>query len=698
MGMRASRNSKLIYGLTIFSSAFLVFQVQPILGKMIMPWFGGAAGVWIVCLMFFQTVLLLGYLYAHLLTRKFRPRTQGRIHAALLAASFLTLPILPKNYWKPTPGMDPVWHILSLLGVTVGLPYLLLCATSPLLQAWQAQKQADSALYRLYAVSNAGSMLALLSYPIVVEPWVSTSHQGVVWSLAYGAVALLCLLISLTFPKQNAIDAPADSTSAPDWEIKILWMSLAACGSALLLSITNHLSQNVASVPLLWVIPLALYLLTFILCFEGRAWYRRNLFLRLLGLALGAMAYSLGPMFAGLPLTVLIALYCSGLFICCMFCHGELARRKPDPLHLTSFYLMSALGGAMGAVFVAVLAPRIFSGYYELRIALGSCAVLALVVHHRDPQSPFYKARWQPGWLVMVVLALAVIVGLGVTGWEDARSARVRVRNFYGVLRVVDQVEPNVVLLKGDLGEPLDGDARFKKLMNGTIDHGLQFQSPARRNQPTCYYGPDSGAGVVLKSAAPGTPQTVGVIGLGAGTLAAYGRSGDRYRFYEINPLVVRMANEEFSFLRDSPAKIEIARGDARLSLENEQPQGFDVLVVDAFSGDAIPVHLLTREAFELYFRHLKPDGLLAVHISNQYLNLAPVVGGAARRLGKDAVRVKNEPDAPREIYRATWILVGNQQGFLRTPEAVKAGKLLTAEDRQLLWTDDYSSLFKILK
>ncbi len=687
----------MFYGLAIFSAAFLVFQVQPILGKIIMPWFGGAAGVWIVCLMFFQVVLLLGYFYAHLLTRIFRPRVQGWIHAGLLAASLLLLPIVPKDYWKTSAGMDPALHILLLLGVTIGLPYFLLSATSPLLQAWYVQKQSGSNLYRFYAVSNTGSMLALMSYPVLVEPWFRTSRQGAGWSVAYGGVALLCVLISLSSRGTDTWSARAVSTPAPGWGMQILWISLAACGSALLLSITNHISQNIASVPLLWVIPLALYLLTFILCFAGRAWYRRGLFLRLLALALGAMAYSLTPAFSGLPFVVSILLYCSGLFICCMFCHGELARLKPDPVHVTSFYLMCALGGAIGALFVALAAPRLFSGFYELRIALGGCAILALVVQYRDPQSPFHHARWQPGWLVMVGLALMIIVGLVVTGREEARGARVMVRNFYGVLRVIDRVAPGATLARGEVPHPPVEDPRFTELMNGTIDHGVQFLSPARRNQATSYYGRISGIGMALR--APETAaRKVGVIGLGAGTLAAYGRSGDRFKFYEIDPLVEQIANREFSFLRDSQARIEIVMGDARMSLEQEQPQEFDVLAVDAFSSDAIPVHLLTREAFQLYFRHLKPDGLLAVHISNQHLNLAPIVGDAAAWLNKLAVLVRNEPEQTQEVYRATWILVGNPEGFLGRPEIMKAGNPLIVGEPHIKWTDDESSLFKILK
>jgi hypothetical protein len=689
--------SKLIYGLVIFSSAFLLFQVQPILGKMILPWFGGSAGVWIVCLLFFQVVLLFGYLYAHALVRKFRARTQGRIHAALLIASLLVLPILPKDAGKPLIPYDPAFHILWLLAITVGLPYFLLSSTSPLLQAWYVHEKADAAPYRLYAVSNAGSMLALVSYPILVEPWIATSHQAVGWSWGYAAVALLCAGIALASSRHDPTGGQVEGAPAPPGKVQALWISLAACGSALLLAITHHITQNIAAVPLLWVIPLALYLLTFILCFEGRAWYRRDLFLRLLGVALGSMAYALAPSFAGLPLLASIALYCGCLFVCCMFCHGELARLKPDPTHLTRFYLMCSLGGALGALFVAVIAPRVFSGDYELRIAIGCCALLVLVVHHRDPESLFYRARWQPAWLIMVAAVVAIIVSLGVTAREEAKGARLMVRNFYGVLRIVDEVGPNVMMVQGKAIRSLGGDLRFEKLMNGTIDHGLQFLSPERRDLPTTYYGPESGVGITLKAAGTATPLNVGVIGLGVGTLAAYARRGDHYTFYEINPLVVRLAHQEFTFLRDSPAPIDVVLGDGRLSLEQVSPQGFDVLVVDAFSGDAIPIQSLTREAFALYFRHLKSAGVLAVHTSNQYLNLAPVVAGAAFGLHKEAVLVENKADSPRGIYRATWILVGDPQGFLGKTEIEKTGAILAATSPQIRWTDDYSSLLKVI-
>src|SRR5579862_93511 len=321
LGARLHMISKFIFALMIFSSAFLLFQVQPMLAKIILPWFGGSAGVWIVCLVFFQIVLLLGYSYAHILVSRFHGRTPAQIHAGLLAASLLVLPILPRESWRPPTPTSPAFHILSLLTLTVGLPYFLLSATSPLLQAWYADKDTSASPYRFYAVSNMGSMLALVSYPILVEPWVATSSQARGWSWAYACVAMLCAIFALNSVRGQGISKGMESASspAPGWVTKSLWIALAACGSALFISITHHITQNIAAIPLLWIIPLALYLVTFILCFEGRGWYRRDLFLRLLGVALGSMAYAVSPSFTGLPLKVAIPLYCSCLFVCCMF-------------------------------------------------------------------------------------------------------------------------------------------------------------------------------------------------------------------------------------------------------------------------------------------------------------------------------------------------------------------------------------------
>jgi hypothetical protein len=727
-----ARANSIIYGIAIFASAFLLFEVEPIIAKMILPWFGGVAAVWAVCLVFFQTALLLGYLYAHALTRRLSPRTQGRVHAAVLLASLLALRIVPNERWKPAGPDHPALRILLLLCAAVGVPFSVLSTTSPLLQAWYARTRSGARPYRLYALSNIGSLLALVSYPILIEPWISTTHQAFAWSVGYAVVVLLCAAIALGGWGFNpavsdafssgalAPEAVAPTLSAPSktgatgaevialsgastatlvpTSLLLLWLALAACSSALLLAVTNHVTQNIASVPFLWILPLSLYLLSFILCFDARGWYQRGLFLRLLGIAIGAMAYALAPSFAGLPWKILIALFCAGFFICCMFCHGELERLKPAPEHLTAFYLMIALGGALGAMFVALVAPAIFSGYYELHAALGLCAILVLVVHYRDPASPFYGKRLNPGWLVMAGLVVAAIASLFVTAREQAAGTRLIVRNFYGVLRVIDSREPNIPLPSPGGPTVASQDPRFRKMMNGTIDHGLQFLNPARRRQPTTYYGTNSGIGIALRAAREQRALKVGAIGLGIGTVATYGRAGDSYTFYEINPLVEKVAGQQFTFLRDSPAKINIILGDARLSLEREQPQNYDVLIVDAFSGDSIPVHLLTRQAFQLYFRNLKPDGVLAVHVSNQYLNLEPVVAAAAGALGKEAVIVNHEVDASEGVYPSTWILLGSRNGFLAQSAIERAGEILPTTPASSLWTDNYSSLWRVLK
>jgi len=421
-------------------------------------------------------------------------------------------------------------------------------------------------------------------------------------------------------------------------------------------------------------------------------------FLRLLGVFLGCMAYGLSPSLSSLPLWILISLFCVGLFSCCMFCHGELARLKPDPSHLTSFYFWSSLGSVAGAAFVAILAPRVFSGFYELHLALGACALLAVVVHRNDPASPFRQPNWRLALRVLYGLAATIIVALFLLARDEPASANRIVRNFYGVLRVSDEAAPNVVLLKDDEQSRPKNDLRFRRLMNGTITHGLQFLAPARRDQPASYYGPNSGIALAFTALASRGQRRVGVIGLGIGTVAAYGHAGDKLTFYEINPLVAKIAQQDFTFLRDSKAQISFELGDARLGLERQPPQHLDLLAVDAFSSDSIPVHLLTLEAFELYFRHLKPDGILAVHISNRHLYLEPVVAAAAEKLGKDAVVIESPSDRENEIYLARWVLLANR-GFLQQfPNVEEAGEPATPLARVKLWTDTYSSLFAVLK
>jgi SAM-dependent methyltransferase len=682
----------ILYALTIVVSAFLLFQVQPVIAKIILPWFGGSAAVWTVCMLFFQMALLLGYLYAHALVRYLKPRTQMLVHAGLLLVSALALPVYPSASWKPLSGEEPTLRILGLLAVTVGLPYFLLSTTGPLLQAWYARRFQGAMPYRLYALSNAGSMFALLSYPVLFEPVFTTHQQAWMWSAAYGVFVVLCGVTAIGSGRAALAGPGRDEAAAADAAIAppsakqyLMWLLLPAVASVLLLAITNHLSQNVAAIPFLWVLPLSIYLLTFILCFEGSGWYRRNPYLQLLAVALGAMAYALSIDSTGsVPLRVMVPLFTMGLFTCCMVCHGELARLKPDPRYLTHFYVMIAAGGALGGLLVGLIAPHLFNALYEMPLGLVACAVLVVWVLRQDAELKWFRRWRQPAPTVAAVLTVALAVFVGMQIRDSVRGSRVLVRNFYGALRVRDS------------GPATQLDAT-RTLTHGTINHGEQFLNPARRDLPTTYYGPNTGVGLTIRERGKTRAIRVGVIGLGTGTIAAYGRLGDYYRFYEINPLVLRLAHTEFSFLPDCKAKVDVAMGDARLSLERESPENFDVLAVDAFSSDSIPVHLLTLEAMLLYFRHLRPDGVLAVHISNRYLDLEPVLAGETRATGKVARVVDTDDDDTQDVFGATWVLITSPaSGF--HGEELKDSAEIESKRTVRLWTDDYSNLFRILK
>lgn len=667
----------LLHAATIFLSAFLLFQVQPMIAKIILPWFGGTANVWTVCMLFFQVALLLGYLYSYAVLRFLRPRAQTAVHSVLLLASCATLPIHPAAHWKPLDGNDPELRILALLAATIGLPYLSLSTTSPLIQAWVARTHAGALPYRLFALSNVGSLLALISYPVAVEPLLATRTQTNVWSFGYTAFAICCAGSAMLTRNRRAIPEPEADAPAPGAERLLLWLGLSACGSMFLLSVTTHLSQDVAPIPFLWVAPLSVYLLTFIIAFEREGGYPRKWILPLLPPALVAMAYSLSVDNVNMAVKVVVPLFVAGMFVACMACHGEMARSKPHPRHLALFYLMVAAGGAFGGLFVGLFAPAIFSAYRELPIAIVLCAVLILIVLHEELSGP----RGRRIWLTAMGLAIAIAGYLANEQRKAAEGTRVTARNFYGSLQV------------RDIGAPDDSDWA-RKLVHGTINHGQQYLDPTRRRQPTSYFGPRSGVGQAIAIARSGASQKVGVVGLGAGVIAAYCRSGDTYRFYEINPLVHDLAQSQFTFLKDCPAKVSVILGDGRLSLEREPSQNFDVLALDAFSSDSIPVHLLTREAFDLYFRHLKPDGVLSVQISNRYLDLKPVVRRAIEVFGKHAVLVDVEEDEDSDFLSSTYVLVSGNAQKMRNV----SGAPLPPSPGFRLWTDDYSNLFGILE
>ncbi len=570
---------QLLFAGTIFSSAFLLFLVQPLIAKQILPWFGGSAAVWSICMVFFQAVLLAGYAYSDWVTRHLRVRVQAALHVGLLLASLAFLPLVVAARWKPTGAEDPTWLILGLLLATIGLPYFLLSTTGPLVQSWVARTPWSARVYRYFSLSNLASLLSLLSYPVLIEPRSSLLQQAQGWSWGYGAFVVLCAGTTLLVAYRWSEAVPASTSTAaegeetpPRWSDALLWLALPALASWLLLAVTNHITQNVAAVPFLWILPLSLYLFTFVLCFESDRWYRRGVFLPLTAGVLVLCAFGLqhhigSDVRTGLPI------YVGGLFVLCMFLHGETARLRPAPRYLTRFYLMLSLGGAIGGALVGLVAPHVLPAYYELGIGLTLTALAAVaVLRHRL-------------WLRLsgVALAACCVFFLVAQIRSDRLGARHLVRSFYGALITFDVRRANP-------------PSYVRLLSHGSIKHGEQFLDPLRRREPTTYYGATSGIGRAM-AAAPGGPRRVGLIGLGAGTLATYGRSGDVYRIYEINPQVFELADSEFTFLRDSPAQTERVLGDARLALEREAPQGFDLLAVDAFSGDAVPVHLLTAEA-----------------------------------------------------------------------------------------------------
>lgn len=669
----------MLYAITIFLSSFLLFLVQPLIARLILPWFGGTAAVWTTCMLFFQCILLAGYAYAHATSAKLGPRGQAILHTILLAAAAATLPILPDPSWKPEGGGEPISRILLLLTATVGLPYLLISSTSPLVQAWFSRARPGANPYRLFAVSNFASLLALVGYPLFVEPNLTNGQQVYGWSWMFAGFAVLCSALAWTAAKAqpgalaDASPVVADAPAPRGREIA-LWLALSATGSVILLAVTNHITQNIAAIPLLWLAPLTLYLLTFILCFEGQGLYRQAWWWPVVLAAVGAMAWLLVEPDHQFDLYVQLGVFLTGLFIACMFCHGELYRLRPANRHLTAFYLWVSVGGALGGLFVAVVAPLAFKAYYELGIGLAACALLAAIVYRS---------------LNRIALGASLVLLLGTTGavTYDAIKfqdyARLTVRNFYGVLRVKEY---------GTEGE----EDHLRRLLHGTIMHGEQYMNGSKRQELTSYYQVTSGIGKAIASKQAGGPIRVGVVGLGTGTLAGYGRKGDFYKFYDINPAVVTIARSDFKYLGDSEARIEVALGDARLTLERDAPEKFDVLAVDAFSSDSIPVHLITREALAVYLRHMKPGGIIAFHVSNRFLNLGPVVGQLAKVSGAHAVNVYEKGEEDRT--QSDWVLVSLDRKALEDKVIKDVSEPVEERPLWRLWTDDYNNLVQILK
>lgn len=672
-----------LFATTVFLSAFLLFQIQPIVAKMILPWFGGSSSVWSVCIVFFQVELLLGYAYVHWLHEKLAPARQTLVHGGLLLLSLALLPVAADPAWKGAALVHPSWSVLALLATAVGAPYLMLSTTGPLMQAWYARSFPASVTvahpYRLYALSNLASMLALLSYPVLVEPLWPVGTQAMAWSAGYVAFVAVCLCTALLARRRMAeqINDEAvmlEAAKHPGWRECLLWIGLSATASILLLAMTQHLTQDVAPVPFLWILPLTIYLLSFILCFDAPRYYVRPWFLAALPLCFWAMD---GVLDAGTDVPVLIAIISVSLFVFCMVCHGELVRRKPPLRYLTLFYLMLSVGGALGGFLVGLVAPAVFTAYFELPLGLFLCASLVVAVLWRE---------FKPVWRGLLLLAL---LGYGARladiSFEYVNGYRTVVRNFYSQLRVLDSTDKAL--------------GPMRTMLHGRISHGEQFMAATQRKQPTAYYCELSGIGRTIRSLQQARPFKLGVVGLGAGTLATYGRAGDELRIYEINEQVLDLARSEFTYLADSPARIVPVLGDGRLMLEREAPQQFDLLAMDAFSGDSIPAHLLTLEAMKTYLGHLKPDGLLAVHITNHYLDLKPVMAAAAQHFGKTAVLYSLEPkDDDAYCRNSDWVLFMSAQQAAHLPAGLQGGEALVPRVGFKPWTDSFSNLLGILK
>lgn len=756
-----------LLGVLSLLSAFLLFQVQPVISKYVLPWFGGSPGVWTTCMVFFQVILFAGYAYAHGLSR-LRPRTQAWVHSGLMLAALVVLPIEPGAGWKPTGQEDPAGRILLLLLGTVGLPYFILSSTSPLTQVWFTRAFPGGNPWRLYALSNIGSLAALLSYPFFFEPRLEVTSQTWLWSGAFVAFALLATFLAWkTTPIPGLTQATPESSKeetrdGPPWWHRLLWVALPALASAMLLATTNHVCQDVAVVPFMWVVPLSLYLLTFIICFEHERWYVRWLWtLPALGvLFITAAGKKIGEGIDLSPTYLAELAWCfTAMFFACMICHGELARLKPKPSRLTEFYLWMSAGGALGGMLVSLVAPRVFQTFMEWPVGLMLCllvAGLALIIAFRQMSFPWLliltaviglvllpldrivSHRWGKGspvgylidlvynhlqhlsleaswvrWLIDGVLlsyALLLLIRLWRSqgrSWLHLTTEAIvlsllvpalvflavkttqvepvleRVRNFYGTVHVEEAYDTGL-------------NNEYRTLTHGTIVHGMQNLGDLYREEPVTYYGRHTGIGKALERLKEQKDARVGVVGLGAGTVGCYAMSGHHFRFYEINPDVDRLARKHFTYLSDAEkrgATVETVIGDARLMLECEPDQKFDVLLLDAFSGDAIPMHLLTREAFQIYHRHMKPDGIIAVHVTNTYLILAPVVNKQAEAMGWKTTRVIT--DKLGDDDDTDYVLVTQNEAFLKSYPAD------TVEDEpQLdvpLWTDRYHNLFQIL-
>ena len=702
----------MLYISTIFIGAFLLFQVQPLIAKILLPFFGGGASVWTACLLFFQGALFFGYLYAHLLTKISVVKKQALIHISLLWASLWLMPssmmVDSAHIIEHYSELSPLLGITLILSKTIGLPYLLLSSTGPLLQRWLSYENTDKTPYKLYAVSNLASLLALLSYPFLIEPLLPVSDQGLIWKISYiGFVAFISVIAfkhyksnkmitdetliteSFTDSQQNRqsentlSERVTDKVKRPYLRV-FLWGFLAAIGVIFLVATTNAMTQNIPPVPFLWILPLSLYLLSFILCFHSPKCYVRWYWFALFTISafVATLMFFMGSQFT---LVSQLVIYSFILMSVCMLCHGELAKLKPSVEQLTLYYLMISLGGFLGSLFVNIVAPYFFIFFLEFLIAIwGLFIAFSLCVYIQMEvklKSDKIISRLS---LVFMLVLIAFYAYLNSAVTKNMVASE---RNFYGLLSVVE-VDIN--------------NQKERRLIDGTTSHGTQVVDPQFSGTPKSYYRKDTGVALALEHLYDKPDLSVGLIGLGAGTLAAYADADDSYYFYELNPAVEKMAKNYFSYLSNSKGYVDVSLGDGRVSLTKELSEfgsnQYQVLVVDAFSGDAIPSHLLTVEAFELYWQHLAANGVLAMHISNTHLDLSQLIRGLAKNSGKQALNFIT-PATKEEPNEVNWVLVTNNKRFIGHRK-VKALQTPWADAKTdfTLWTDNYSNLLSVLK
>ncbi|MEP1447746.1 MAG: hypothetical protein ABJK37_16705 [Paraglaciecola sp.] len=686
------------YFISVFVSAFLVFQIQPIISKTILPWFGGGASVWTTCMLFFQFFLLVGYVYAYLLTKTLRIKTQVAVHLVLLALGVIFLPFGIQDIHNIQAATTPTWGVLSVLFITLGFPYLMLSANTPLLQHWFSSDANNVNPYRLYAISNVGSFLALISYPIVIEPFMSIDGQLELWSSIYCIfVALVMWIFYVVVTKsksQKLEDAKKLVNSKVGFFRLTLWFLLAALGVVLLVSTTNALTQNVPPVPFLWIAPLAIYLLTYVMAFSSLGLYLRVIWLPFFMVLsfVALLIYFIGGQF---DFVTQLIIYLLILMCGCMICHGELNALKPRQGNTTLFYLFLSAGGVFGSFLVTFVAKESFDEFLEFPLAIVCVLVIAAATLwwvRKDEVTQSNKGHivaidqlflLSIGSLVVALLWLLVFIKLN-SQYQQYDVAKDR--NFYGILSVKDINE---------------GEVSERRLIDGTTSHGSQSLPLASSPVPLSYYRPGTGGQMIIDELSNVKNLQVGVIGLGVGALAAYGRPGDLYTFYELNPLVAEFANRYFNYLENAQADVVIKLGDARVTLQNELDNGqrnsIDLLIIDAFSGDLIPTHLMTHEAFMLYQQHIKASGVIALHISNRHLSLLPVIIHHSRSLNMQMM-VFDTPGGGNE-HDAQWVMLSNNQQLNESPRLMnKRTPVIRSQYQSVKWTDDYSSLLPILK